>query len=103
MVAHTTYADALISKGHGYPLWEPNPGQYAPVELADVGYLQDGAFVKLFNASKPRGDLSNQLGLPDGHIPLEVGQILRKEPLRKKPEHISSEGVSGIDLNLTAG
>ena len=105
MVAHITYANALFSKGHGYPLWEPNPGEYAPVELADIGYLRDGGFVKLFNASRPRDDWSNRLGLPDGHNPLQVGDIHRKEPLPKRPEHISSEGVSGIggDFSVTVG
>ena len=107
MVAHITYANALISKGLGCPLWEPTPGEYAPlaVELADVGYLCDGGFITLFNVSKARDDLSNQYVLPDGHIPLQVGGIQRKEPLPKRPEHISSEGVSkiGADLSFMAG
>ena len=42
MVAYTTYAKALFPKGHGHPLWEPDPGEYAPVEIADVGYVSDG-------------------------------------------------------------
>ena len=105
MVAHRTYANALITKGHGYPLWEPNPGEYAPVELADIGYIHDGGFVKLFNASKSRDDWSNRLGFPKEHIPLQVGDVQRKEPLPKKPAHISSKGVSerGADLSVTAG
>jgi hypothetical protein len=105
MVAHTTYANALLSKGHGHALWEPDPGEYAPVELGDVGYLYKGAFIKLFNASKDRDDWSNRLGLPTEHVPLRIGEILRKMPLAKAPECISSEGVSnlGMDLSVRAG
>jgi hypothetical protein len=105
MVAHTTYANALIPKGHGYPLWEPDPGECAPVELADVGYMADGGFIKLFNASAGTEDRSNRLGLPQGYSPLLVGEIQRKTPLAKRPKNIKSEGVSEISANLgvTAG
>ena len=105
MVAYETYAASLVSKGHGYPLWEPNPGGYAPVELADVGYTSGGGFIKLFNAAAGIDDPSNSLGLPEGHTPLIVGQIQTKNPLPKAPEYISSEGVSekGGDLSITAG
>lgn len=105
MVAHTTYANALISKGYGYPLWEPDPVECAPVELADVGYISEGGFIKLFNGSKSIDDWSNRLGLPEGHTPFPVGEIQRRMPLPKKPEHIASEGVSemGVDLGVIAG
>jgi hypothetical protein len=105
MVAYETYANALITKGLGHPLWEPDPGEYAPVGLGDVGYLDNGAFVKLFNASKDIHDWSNRLGLPRGHSPLHIGDILRPTPLPKAPDHISSEGVSekGAGLSVTAG
>ena len=59
MVAYETYAASLVSKGHGYPLWEPDPGECAPVELADVGYTSEGGFTKLFNASAGIDDPSN--------------------------------------------
>jgi hypothetical protein len=105
MVAYETYASVLVTKGHGHPLWEPDPGEYASVDLGDVGYLYRGAFVKLFNVSKDIHDSSNQSGLPHGHIPLHIGNILRLTPLPKAPEHISSEGVSekGADLSVTTG
>jgi peptidoglycan/xylan/chitin deacetylase (PgdA/CDA1 family) len=105
MVAYETYANALITKGHGHPLWEPDPGEYAPVDLGDVGYLYRGAFIKLFNVSKDVHDWSNRLGLPHGHTLLHIGDILRPTPLPKAPEHISSEGVSekGGDFNVTTG
>ena len=30
-----TYRDLLMHRGYGYPLWEPNPREALPVELAD--------------------------------------------------------------------
>ena len=105
MVAHETYANALVTKGNGYPLWQPDPGEYAPVDLGDVGCIYEGAFVKLFNVSKDIHDRSNRLGLPFGHSPLDIGDILYKTPLPKAPEYISSDGVSkkGVDLSVTFG
>jgi hypothetical protein len=105
MVAYTTYAKALFPKGHGHPLWEPDPGEYAPMEIADVGYISDGGFIKLFNASSRIDDWSNRLGYPERHTPLLVGDIRRRTPLPKKPEYISSEGVQkkGVNLSGSAG
>lgn len=105
MAAYDTYAKCLIPKCHGYPLWEPDPGEYAPVELADVGYISEGSFVKLFNASLGPECRSNRLGFPAGHSPLVVGDIKRKSPLPKVPDYISSAGVSqkGADISLSAG
>jgi len=59
------------------------PCEYAPVELGDVGYFHEGAFVKLFNASKDIHSWSNRLGLPEGHTSLQVGDIVCKTPLPK--------------------
>ena len=105
MVAYETYAASLLSKGHGHPLWEPDPGEYPAVDIADVGYISNGGFVKLFNTAAETDDPSNDLGLPQGHTPLIVGRIQRRAPLPKAPEYISSEGVSekGAELNITAG
>jgi len=105
MVAHITYANALISKGYGYPLWEPDPVECAPVELADVGYISEGGFIKLFNASREADDQNNRLGLPRQHTRFSVGEIQRRMPLPKRPEYISSEGVleMGADLGVLDG
>jgi len=105
MVAHITYAKTLIAKGHGYPLWEPDPGGFAPVELASVGYLSDGGFVHLFNSAKDITYSHNQFGLPDCHTPLHVGAVRRRIPLPKAPEFISSNGVveAGASVSVTTG
>lgn len=104
--AHETYTKALLKKFHGHALWEPDPGTDAPVELADVGYVQNGAFIKLFNASKGPNHPSNPLGLPDGHEPCPIGPIQERNALQGGLP-ISSEGVSEVgaagSLGLSAG
>lgn len=104
MPAHKTYAKALCRKGHGYALWEPDPGTDPAVELADVGYVRDGGFIKLFNASLDAEDPRNRLGLPDGYEPCLISEVHRRTSLPQK-DHISSEGVSevGAQMNLSAG
>lgn len=103
---HETYTKALLPKGHGQALWEPDPGTNAPVKLADVGYLQNGAFIKLFNPSEAADDPSNLFGLPLEHQPCNVGPIQRRNPLAGGIP-IYSEGVSelGMDgrLHISAG
>ena|SRR5882762_322020 len=106
MVAHEIYAASLVSKGHGHPLWEPDPGESPPVMLADVGYISDGRFIKLFNVSRGVDDLNNIYGLPQGHMLLKIGRTEpSRTPLPAAPEYISSEGVSesGVGLDITAG
>ena len=76
--------------GHGLALWclhsprlitcpdslcrEPGPDKtYDKVEIADVGYVRNGHFCRLFNAALPSGHVKNaRLGAPNGHIPLEL-------------------------------
>ena len=51
---------------------EPGPDDtYDKVEIADVGYMRDGHFCRLFNAALPIGHEKNTLDAPMGHIPLE--------------------------------
>ncbi|KAI5121737.1 hypothetical protein M0805_009028 [Coniferiporia weirii] len=48
---HELYSNKLTSLYLGYALFEPNPhGIYDMVRVGDVGYIEDGKFVKLFNA-----------------------------------------------------
>jgi hypothetical protein len=107
VAAYSIYANQLIPKGHGHPLWEPDPGQEPAVQLGDVGYLKDGGFIRLFNASKSPDDPSNALGVPEGYEPLTVNpsDIRRRSPLPKKPEYISSEGVvdKGAEISASSG
>lgn len=43
------YASKLFSLGQGYALWYPEPHVTGEVQVGDVGYIDDGAFVRLLN------------------------------------------------------
>lgn len=100
--AHITYANALSTNrgGYGYPLWQPNHAGRGPVELADVGYIFMGNFVRLFNASSGEG-----IDVPQGYERLDVGQIACLNALPMVPEEIASKGVKRIGggANLSVG
>ncbi|GJE99614.1 WD40 repeat domain-containing protein [Phanerochaete sordida] len=46
------YASSLESLGLGYPLWCPEPHISGEPEVADVGFLHEGKFIRLFNLDK---------------------------------------------------
>lgn len=43
------YASKLFSLGQGYALWYPEPHVTGEVQVGDVGYIDDGAFIRLLN------------------------------------------------------
>lgn len=49
------YPSSLFSLGLGYALWYPEPHETGESQIGDVGYVNDGAFIRLFNIndSKP--------------------------------------------------
>ncbi|KAJ7760669.1 hypothetical protein DFH07DRAFT_939902 [Mycena maculata] len=50
------YSSQLCEIHRGYALWCPEPYLYDEVKVEDVGYLGDGAFHRLFNATLPADD-----------------------------------------------
>jgi hypothetical protein len=93
--AADTYATQLANQHHGYPLWDPDPHYEPAVEIADVGYVRNGAWVRLFNTSRAFGDRSNKFGVPDGHHPLQIGEIEERTPL---PAYIPIQSESVFQL-----
>ena len=65
------YAEQLIDKGYGYPLWYPDQPAQRQIHLGDVGWIQEGEFVPLFNTMKP--DL-NLKGAPSKFKPFGDGK-----------------------------
>ena len=61
----------LSSLHHGLALWDPKPVERLykrpdHVSIGDVGYLDDGTFMRMFNVTLPWDDPSNSLlGKPD--------------------------------------
>ncbi|THU98699.1 hypothetical protein K435DRAFT_660464, partial [Dendrothele bispora CBS 962.96] len=72
----------LYPKGHGYPLWTPEPNEQTPAEyyedgikVGDVGFItQDGGFEFLFNITLPENHEIHQKwrGVPGNFKPLEL-------------------------------
>lgn len=70
--AAVIYADQLLPRGYGYPLWVPEPDDpCSEVRIGDVGYIWDGSFYTLFNATLPADHPTNRNGVPDNFVPLE--------------------------------
>ena len=70
------YRDQLTSLSHGLALWNPNPPKqiYNRVSIGDVGYLQKGTFIRMFNVILPSDHSSNRtLGNPEPYEPLDCG------------------------------
>ena len=72
------YVSNLLCRGHGMPLWQPNPLHPSPDYCAkglmygDVGYItNDGVFEFRFNALLPRNHPFQAYGVPDGFSPFE--------------------------------
>ncbi|KAI0340054.1 hypothetical protein BDW22DRAFT_434720 [Trametopsis cervina] len=59
------YALELSSRGHGLPLWIPEPTESGEVLIGDVGYVWRGAFYRLFNVTRSRDDPINKNDVPD--------------------------------------
>ena len=60
------YRSHLSSHDRGLALWDPSPvenlhRQPGHVSIGDVGYLEDGAFMRMFNVTLPWDDPSNKL------------------------------------------
>ncbi|KAL0948303.1 hypothetical protein HGRIS_010895 [Hohenbuehelia grisea] len=71
------YAAALRELGHGHALWVPEPHQSNEVRPGDVGYLHQGAFIRLFSARLPAEHSRNRLfGVPVGFKPLDIPESL---------------------------
>jgi hypothetical protein len=63
------YQEQLTSLYRGLALWRPNPVEdayYDQVSVGDVGYISEGAFIRIFNVTLPWNDESNRrLGEPE--------------------------------------
>ncbi|KAI0270906.1 hypothetical protein BGY98DRAFT_231093 [Russula aff. rugulosa BPL654] len=86
------YREQLSSQYYGLALWNPNPviGLFKDpdhVSIGDVGYLYNGAFMRIFNAKLPRDHPSNQsIELPVEYKPLKRERFdnVRRNEVRKE-------------------
>ncbi|TFY62032.1 hypothetical protein EVJ58_g4127 [Rhodofomes roseus] len=75
LTAWDVYAKQLLILGHGYPLWDPRPANCAKgVQIGDVGYIDNGAFIRIFNAmANQDDDLNAGHGVPSNYQPFIRG------------------------------
>ncbi|PIL25477.1 hypothetical protein GSI_13367 [Ganoderma sinense ZZ0214-1] len=101
------YTKLLFKRVHGYPLWEPEPTQSGEVLIGDVGYVLDGGFYRLFNATLPADHpVHAQYGVPNGHEPLNLPDILRHHrphALQAGPIYGKSVTAVNADASVEAG
>jgi hypothetical protein len=92
------YKKQLSSPYHGLALWKPNPeGLYDRVTIGDVGYVDEGAFIRMFNVTLPWDDKSNKtFGDPFHYDPLSSDSFRIRNENFGKFDHYS-RGVSRKD------
>lgn len=74
-LAAEIYADQLICRRLGHPLWQPEPTKFGEVLIGDVGFVRDGCFYRLFNAIRDRDDPVNALcSVPPDFVPLQYNE-----------------------------
>ena len=83
------YREQLWPPYYGFPLWKPNPveGVYNQVSIGDVGYISEGAFIRMFNVTLPWDDESNKA----------LGEPCRYDPLRFEDFAIRRETFGKVD------
>jgi hypothetical protein len=96
---HQVYGIQLSVPHFGYPLWEPDPAQrYDQVSIGDIGYLNEGSFIRMFNVLLPWDHPSNQTFCqPEPYIPLELGPSGIRESRFNRGNYYSS-GVTPVVL-----
>ena len=99
------YQEQLSSQYHGLALWDPNPVEglfHDPghVSVGDVGYLDNGAFIRIFNVKLPRDHSSNKfIEIPEGYKCLEWDYRTRHS---EAPQQVYHSHVSEVHNIATA-
>ncbi|KAJ7618636.1 hypothetical protein FB45DRAFT_1033828 [Roridomyces roridus] len=107
------YTRLLLSKGHGYPLFHPQPFDDLPTtsrevgtQVGDVGIITpDGAFDVIFNICRPADDPANRFGVPTGFEQIElVPEDMASRPRYHRPgSDISNTKISKRRVDVDAG
>lgn len=102
----TVYANQLLQRCHGWPLWFPDrPQQPHDVEIGDVGYVDpDGAFVRLFRATEKAEHPVNKEGVPVGFHKLDFSnRVLDEKDNYLDAQPVCSRTVESLGGGLGAG
>ncbi|KAJ7708943.1 hypothetical protein B0H17DRAFT_1031304 [Mycena rosella] len=107
------YSRLLFPKGHGYPLFHPQPSDDLPdsarrigTEIGDVGVVtQDGCFDPIFNILRTGDDPANRFGVPAGfeQVVLRPDDILIRAQFHLPGSDISNTTVIKKRLDVEGG
>ena len=104
--SYIVYRDQLTSLSQGLALWDPNPPKdiYNNVSIGDVGYLDKGTFIRMFNVMLPWNDPSNRtLGQPEFYESLDLGPFVNTIRRRlNKSDHYYSRYVTYVSADTNA-
>ncbi|KAI0086257.1 hypothetical protein BDY19DRAFT_370479 [Irpex rosettiformis] len=102
-LAAEVYAEQLLPKAHGLPLWIPEPSKFGEVLIGDVGYVYDGCFYRLFNVTHPPDDDVNQGGVPEEFEVLEYDPcLLHRVDQYLDAGVVCSKSVARADVSAAA-
>ena len=96
------YRNNLSFLHQGCALWNPKPleGIYDRVSIGDVGYIDEGAFIRMFNVTLPWNDSSNiRFGEPDHYERLNFDRSIIRRATFDTAEHSSSSVFRGQYAN----
>ncbi|EKM58729.1 uncharacterized protein PHACADRAFT_117841 [Phanerochaete carnosa HHB-10118-sp] len=100
------YANQLLPRRHGLPLWQPEPTKFGEVLIGDVGFILEGCFYRLFNAIRPADDPVNaHFGVPPDFVPLRYNEtaMLHTTANYLPPGPLHSSSMRQIKSSYGAG
>ncbi|KAJ7763781.1 hypothetical protein B0H16DRAFT_455555 [Mycena metata] len=107
------YSRLLLPKGHGYPLFHPQPFDDLPAEslrvgtdIGDVGMVtSDGSFDVIFNICRSADDPVNRFGVPQGfeQVDLGPGDIAPRMQYHRPGSDVSNTRISKRRLDVDVG
>lgn len=100
MATASLYAEQLIPLGRGFPLWEPEPTGLGEVLIGDVGYVDEGAFFRLFNAMLDADDPMNAGGVPEDFEVLDIDFTTIHGRTKEEPAPLATTSVKLTDVSV---
>ena len=102
------HQEQLSSQYHGLALWNPNPveGLFPDpghVSIGDVGYLDNGAFMRIFNVNLRRDHSSNKfIKIPEGYRRIEWDYRTRRSEVPQQEYYSHVSKVDNVRANTHA-
>jgi hypothetical protein len=100
------YAEELLARGHGYPLWFPEPPKRRIPRIGDVGRIVEGEFQPLLNVIESRESIMGryQGSCPEGYVPMDgPDDLLREHENGLQTKVISSKSVVSKEFKANIG